>query len=121
MKATTEKGYREKIRKQCLALGTYKPEFEDVIMRLAEYRMRQRQLRDLYRQHGSAPIVSAPGSSIAVKNPILEEMDRVDKLALELERELGMTPAALRKLNEAALARQEADPLAAALSAMRGS
>lgn len=120
MKATTEKGFREKIRSQCRSLGVYKPEFEDAIERLAEYRVRRLKLKEIYQQTGAAPVVKAKGSAMAIRNPVLDEMDKTDKTILELERELGLTPAALRRLNEAALARQEADPLATALAAMRG-
>lgn len=120
MKATTEKGHRQKIRAICEKLGTYKSEFDDIIGRLAEYRMRLQQLREMYEKSGGRPVVTAKGSKIAMKNPILDEIDKASKLALELERELGMTPAALRKLNEAALAQKTADPLAEALARMRG-
>lgn len=121
MKATTEKGFREKIRSQCRSLGVYKPEFEDAIERLAELRVRRLKLKEMYLKTGGAPVVKAKGSAIAIRNPVLDEMDKTDKASLELERELGLTPAALRRLNEAALAaKQEADPLASALAALRG-
>lgn len=120
MKATTEKGFRTKIRKRCTAVGTYKPEFEATIDRLAEYYVRQDQLRAMYTESGGAPVVRLKGSPVAVKNPILEELDKIARPILDLERELGLTPAALRKMNEAAMAEKTVDPLAAALSAMRG-
>ena len=78
-------------------------------------------LKEMYLKTGGAPVVKAKGSAIAIRNPVLDEMDKTDKASLELERELGLTPAALRRLNEAALAaKQEADPLASALAALRG-
>lgn len=74
----------------------------------------------MYQKTGGAPVFKAKGSAIAIRNPVLDEMDKTDKASLELERELGLTPAALRRLNEAALAKQETDPLASALAALRG-
>lgn len=121
MKPSTLKGYREKIRAACRSVGTYKPEFEVIIARLAGYYLRDHQLDELYTDTGSQPIVKAKGSPLAVKNPILDEKDRLARFILDLERELGLTPAALRKINEAALAAKQAeDPLAAALAGLRG-
>ena len=99
MKASTLKGYREKIRKATRSVGTYKPEFEVVIARLAGYYLRDKELDQIYS----------------------DEKDKLARSILDLERELGLTPAALRRINEAALAaRQAEDPLAAALSGLRG-
>ena len=78
MKASTLKGYREKIRKATRSVGTYKPEFEVVIARLAGYYLRDKELDQIYSD-------------------------------------------GVRRINEAALAaRQAEDPLAAALSGLRG-
>lgn len=120
MKASTAKGYREKIRKACRSVGTYKPEFEPAVTRLAEFYLRQKQLAALYQDSGGDPMVKAPGTPLAIKNPILDEMDRLSRLILELERELGLTPASLRRVNESAMAQKEAaDPLSAAILSFR--
>ena len=119
MKASTLKGYREKIRKATRSVGTYKPEFEVVIARLAGYYLRDKELDQIYSDGGSRPMV--PGKDGLMKNPVLDEKDKLARSILDLERELGLTPAALRRINEAALAaRQAEDPLAAALSGLRG-
>ena len=101
MKPSTAKGYREKIRAACRVIGTYKPEFEPVISRLADYYLRQKQLDELYIQDGSRPMVKLANGR-QVKNPVLEEKDKLSRIILELERELGLTPAALRRVNESA-------------------
>lgn len=118
MKPSTAKGFREKIRAACRSVGTYKPEFEVVIGRLADYYLRQHQLDEIYERTGSCPFVVGE-SGVGVKNPILDEKDRLNRYVLDLERELGLTPAALRRINEAALAKQAEDPLAAALAGLR--
>ena len=124
MKPTTEKGFRDKIRKACEGVGTYRPEFEAVIWRLAECYVRMQHARGEFERTGSKTFVAytnKAGATNPAKNPYLQEIDFLQKTALEMERELGLTPAALRKINEAAMlavAEQE-DPLAAALGALR--
>ena len=56
------------------------------------------------------------------KNPLLVEIDSIDKSIMMAERELGLTPAAINRINEAALGKKpiaEDDPLTAALSGLR--
>lgn len=96
-------------------MGTYKPEFEPLIGRLAEYYLRQHQLKDLYDQTGGQPMVKAKGSGLAVKNPVLDEMDKLNRIILDLERELGLTPSSLRKVNEAAFKVKEQSGFSLAL------
>ena len=123
MKATTEKGYRGKIQRACRSVGTYKDEFEPLINRLADAYLRHAQLQELYESEGSRPMVTIRTRSgpVTVKNPILDEQDRLSRLILEMEKELGLTPAALRRVNTAAMeAKKEADdPLTAAILSFR--
>lgn len=123
MKPTTEKGFREKIRKDLIASGLYREEFERIIWRLAELYVRMQKTRALYQEGGGKPIITSvnkAGAKYYTKNPYLQELDFLQKTALELEKELGLTPAALKKINEAAmLAVPEEDPLSAALGKLR--
>lgn len=123
MKPTTEKGFREKIRKDLIASGLYREEFERIIWRLAELYVRMQKTRALYQEDGGKPIITSvnkAGAEYYTKNPYLQELDFLQKTALELEKELGLTPAALKKINEAAmLAVPEEDPLSAALGKLR--
>lgn len=122
MKPTTEKGFRDKIRKACQGVGTYKEEFETLIWRLAETYVRiQRTRQDFQRSGGQVVIkhVNKAGAANAMKNPLLSELDFLQKTALEMERELGLTPASLKKINEAAMTATEEDPLSVALGQLR--
>lgn len=125
MKVTTEKGFRDKIRNACRGVGTYREEFESIIWRLAELYVRRETTKDEFRKSGGKAIIKQTnkgGNSYAVKNPLLTEIDFVDKQILEMERELGLTPQAIRKINEAALGKKpqaEDDPLALALGELR--
>lgn len=124
MKPTTEKGFRDKIRKACEGVGTYKPEFEQVIWRLAGIYVRMQHARGEFERTGSKTFVAytnKAGATNPAKNPYLQELDFLQKTALELEKELGLTPASLRKINEAAMLATpaEEDALSAALGALR--
>lgn len=120
MKAKTSKGFREKIRNNCRSVGTYKEEFEQLISRLADAYLRQKQLDEIYDQTGGQPMVKQRGTGDIVLNPILEEKDRLNRQILDMERELGLTPAALRRVNEDAMAEKKAeDPLAHAILNLR--
>lgn len=124
MKPTTEKGFREKIRAACRGVGTYKDEFEPVIGRLAELYVRMQTTRAEWQETGGRTIIpytNKAGATNWVKHPLLAELDFLQKTALDLERELGLTPASLRKINEAAMGAgaAEEDALTAALGALR--
>ena len=125
MKVTTEKGFREKIRAACRGVGTYREEFESMIFRLAELYVRREKTKEDFRKSGGIAIITQTnkgGADYFVKNPLLAEIDFVDKTILDMEKELGLTPAAIRKINESALGKKpqdENDPLAAALGELK--
>ena len=124
MKPTTTKGFRDKIRRACEGVGTYKPEFEGLIWRLAEVYVRMQHARAEFERTGSKTFVmytNKAGATNPAKNPYLQELDFLQKTALEMEKELGPTPASLRKINEAAMLAvpPEEDALSAALGALR--
>ena len=125
MKVTTEKGMRIKIRNVLTGLGIYREEFEWEIQMLAELFIRREQTKEAFRKSGGSAIIkqmNKGGSSYAVKNPLLTEIDFVEKRIIELAREMGMTPSAVKKLNESAIGKKPQepdDPLALALGELR--
>ena len=124
MKPTTEKGFREKIRAACRGVGTYKEEFEPLIGRLAELYVRMQITRAEWKEDGGRTVIlytNKAGATNWVKHPLLAELDFLQKTALEMERELGLTPSSLKKINEAAMGggAAEEDALTAALGALR--
>lgn len=125
MKTTTEKGFREKIRAACRGVGTYKEEFESMIWRLAELYVRREKTKDEFRESGGSTFIEQTnkgGYTYFVKNPLLSEIDNIDKTILQMERELGLTPKAIKTINDAALGKKpqdENDPLALALGELR--
>lgn len=125
MKVTTEKGMRVKIRNALTGLGIYREEFEWEIQMLAELFIRREETKDAFRKSGGAAIIKQTnkgGNSYAVKNPLLVEIDFVEKRIIDLAKELGLTPTAIKKINESAIGKkpQEADdPLAVALGELK--
>ena len=125
MRATTEKGMRIKIRNACLSLGIYREELEWQIQMLAELFIRREQTKDAFRKSGGAAVIKQTnkgGSSYAVKNPLLQEIDFVEKRIIELAREMGLTTSAVKKINEAAIGKKPQpadDPLAVALGELK--
>lgn len=125
MRATTEKGMRIKIRNACLSLGIYREELEWQIQMLAELFIRREQTKDAFRKSGGAAVIKQTnkgGNSYAVKNPLLAEIDFVEKRIIELAREMGLTTSAVKKINEAAIGKKPQpadDPLAVALGELK--
>ena len=115
----TEKGYKQKIIASCTSIGTYKKEFDLVIERLAFMYARRDLTREEYKKNGETLVVeqvNKNGSKYTVRNPYLTEIDNCNKIILELEKELGLTPLAIRKINGGATEEKEDDPFAAALA-----
>lgn len=119
-----EKGYKRQIVKRLKVLALYKAEFDPTISRLAALYVECDKLDEQYKESGGSPVVMHTGTYGAKnpkKNPILETRDQVYTQLLAHERELGLTPAALKKINESQLRKKEVSGFASALAdALRG-
>lgn len=119
-----ENGYKRKIIKRLKVLALYKPEFEPTISRLASLYVECDKLDKQYEEDGGNPVVIHVGTYGATnhkKNPILETRDQVYTQLLAHERELGLTPAALKKINESQLRKNSVSAFSSALAdALRG-
>ena len=117
--------YLRKIRTACRNVGTYREDFETIIGRLAELYERRDQMKAEFEEGGATimvTLVNKQGAEYTAKNPILVELDRNDKAILELEKELGLTPKALQKMEGSSSGKtqqQEDDPLAIALGELK--
>lgn len=125
MEPTTQKGFRTQIRARMEQLNVYRREFEMPIRRLADVYWQRAQVEAKLEETGYemfTVMTNAKGDPEVVKNQYLTELEKLDKRALELERELGMTPNSLKRVNDAAMPQNktaEEDPLAAALGNLR--
>lgn len=98
--------WKNKIKKDCEAAGTYKPFFDSVIDTLAGILERRDEALDIYQKSGGNPIVkhtNKAGASNLEQNPALRLVNDLNRDALAYWRDLGLTPAGLKKLNDNAL------------------
>ena len=111
----TERQYLADIKKRCEMLGTWRDEFDATRRRLAKIYARLDAVEDQYIREGEEVLVEKEGSQGQVNrvvNPLLTEIEKLSDQALTHEKELGLTAAALKKINEDALHAKAASPLA---------
>ena len=98
-----KKSWKSKIKRACKDAGTYKPYFDHVIDSLAGILERRDEALDLYKD-GEEPltieVTNKSGFTNKVKNPLVSIWEDLDKTALSYWRDLGLTPAGLKKINE---------------------
>ena len=118
----TERRYLTDIKRKCSALGVWRDEFERTQKRLAKIYVRIDEVERQFEESGGAAVVlyaNNKGKENERRNPYLAELDILYDQALTYEKELGLTAAALRRLNEEALRpkkRSALDELGKALS-----
>lgn len=102
----TKKGWRARIKKACIAAGTYKDYFDIEIDLLARTLENRDKAQEAYDASGSEPVITqtfANGNSRIKKNPILEVIDSLNKDAKDYMKDLGLTPQSLNKIDNKAL------------------
>ena len=113
--------WRKKIKEYCEMAGTYRPFFDSIIDTLAEILEKRDEAGEQYKKAGSRPIVeytNKGGATNPTKNPALVLWDDLNKSALAYWRDLGLTPAGLKKIDESALGKQKKNALAEALKSL---
>ena len=98
-----KRAWKSKIRSACKEAGTYKPYFEYVISTLAEVLEKRDEAMDMYNMDDDEKIVieiTNKNGTAKVKNPLIAIWEDLNKLALNYWRDLGLTPAGLKKLDE---------------------
>ena len=107
------------IRKKCEKLGVWRDEFAAAARRLARIYAHIDRLESLTESESFEYLTSHTnknGSTNLIKNPLLGQLDNLYEQALILERELGLTSAALKRIkNDYGDARKES-PIAKLLS-----
>lgn len=102
----TQKQWKNKIKKSCTAAGTYRAFFDDIIETLAGILERRDMAIETFEKTGGNVIVkhtNKGGSTNLEQNPALRLVNDLERDALAYWRELGLTPAGLKKLNDVAL------------------
>lgn len=119
----TKKTWIQKIKKACEDAGTYRPFFDYTIETLADILEKRDDAEKAYVAFGSEPLVAYTnkgGSTNLIKNPALLLWDELNKSALAYWRDLGLTPAGLKKIDEKALKKKKGNALVEALNEIGG-
>lgn len=119
----TRKTWENRIRKWCTAAGTYKPYFAGPISTLAcILERRDEAIAKFWASGGEMVIehVNKGGGVFREKNPAYAIIRECEQDALAYWRDLGLTPAGLRKINDEAMKRVKKNALAEALNALEG-
>ena len=113
---------RRTIVERMKALHTYKPQYAELIERTARLYVKLDQLEKQYEQSGTKPFVEYTnkyGATNLVPNPIIKAIEDAYSELIVHERELGLTPAALRKLGDGLIEDAKESPLEAVIKKLR--
>ena len=99
-----EKKHKNAIKRRMRAIGTYREEFMPIIERLALLYCQRDEIEEQYLKSGREPVImhtNKSGATNPARNPILTAREQVYCQILAHERELGLTPSAMKKLSGA--------------------
>lgn len=119
----TKKKWAEALTEACKSVGTYKPEFDVTIAELAEILEEKDRITSRYKKEGRESVVEYVnkfGAKNLIPNPRLKQITDLKKLSLPYLRDLGLTSAGLKKLNEDALKGKKKSALGEALKSLGG-
>lgn len=111
--------WKTEIQAACEAVGTYKPAFDHVIDTLAGILEARDDAQAAFEKSGGKTVVkhvNKGGNPNLVKNPALVVIDDLNKTALQYWRDLGLTPAGLRRIDEKAMKPKKTSALAEAMA-----
>lgn len=101
-----KKQWLTKIRSASKKAGTYQSFFDAVIDTLADILARRDEAQELFERSGKNILVkhtNKGGATNTEQNPALRLINDLNRDALAYWRDLGLTPAGLKRLNESAL------------------
>lgn len=108
------KKWKARIKKAAETVGTYQEPFDDVITTLADMLAERDRIYIQYVEEGAHPLVeviSDRGQSNLRDNPLLTTWRSINRDALQYWRDLGLTPAGLKKIVEDSMKPAEQSPL----------
>ena len=103
--------WMRKIKAACKKAGTYQPQFTYIIETLAQIMENRDKVHQQYVSTGSHPTIihtNKAKEQNVVKNPMLVMELDLNAQALAYWRDLGLTPAGLKKLNAEAVKDKQA-------------
>lgn len=116
-----QKRWKSKIKRACKDAGTYKPCFDAVIDTLAGILERRDQALADYDGNLTVEHTNKSGATNIEQNPVIRLINDYNRDALAYWRDLGLTPAGLKRINESSLkAENKQTPLEKALATLNG-
>ena len=110
--------WKRKIKAASRKAGTYKPYFDSVIDTLAGVMELRDKAQDQFEMSGGQTLIqytNKAGATNMIKNPALIVIMDCNAQALAYWRDLGLTPAGLKRINEEGLKESNKSALDAAL------
>lgn len=114
--------YKRALKTRMEALGVYKPQYGELIERTAKLYVKLDRLEKQMKQLGDEMLVeytNKAGATNLVLNPCIREIEKTYDGLLVHERELGLTPAAMKKISGEIDARKEESPLVKVLKELK--
>ena len=111
----------ERIRANATSAGTYRPYFDDVIDTLADILERRDIAREMFEASGGNIIVNhtnKAGATNIEQNPVLRMVNDLNRDALAYWRDLGLTPAGLKRIDEQSMKQRKKSALVEALKGL---
>ena len=111
-------GWIRRITDSAVAAGTYRPFFDDVIETLADILERRDIAREQFADSGGNILVNhtnKAGATNIEQNPALRMVNDLNRDALAYWRDLGLTPAGLKKIDENSMKKKKESALSKAL------
>lgn len=115
--------WKNTIKQAAIEAGTYRPFFESVISTLADILEKRDEAQETFRKTGGRVLVThtnKAGATNVEQNPALRLVNDLNRDALAYWRELGLTPAGLKRINEKAMEKKKTNMLAEALKELGG-
>ena len=115
--------WKTKIENACRAAGTYREFFGDTVNALAMILERRDTAYKEWEEQGfplTADYTNKNGATNTTEHPMLKVWKDLNGEALTFWRDLGLTPAGLKKINENAMKKKKESGLAAALRDLNG-
>ena len=113
----------EKITASAISAGTYRPFFDDVIDTLADILERRDIARELFEASGGNVLVNhtnKAGATNIEQNPVLRMVNDLNRDALSYWRDLGLTPAGLKRIDDQSMKQRKKSALGEALKGLAG-
>ena len=118
---TTKVTWKRRIREACKEAGTYEPHFDYAIDTLAGIMETRDKAEKHFRESGSKPVIeytNKSGATNIVKNPALVAINDCNTQALAYWRDLGLTPAGLKRIRGEDMSVKKESKLATALRSL---